>query len=83
MDDKITIFGIIEGCEYCDIAKEVFTSNGIDFKFIDIQEDVNIYSLFKKIHDTVPQIYKNGIHLGGSEAAQFLCDLDFGDLDFD
>lgn len=83
MNNEITVYGFTVGCKYCDIAKNTLSDRGVDFDFIDIREDINMLALFKKVHDTVPQIYCDGVHIGGSEAAEFVGGEDFGDLSLD
>lgn len=81
---SITVYGFSQFCKYCDIAKQTLTDRGLDFKFVDIKEDVNMLALFKKVHDTVPQIYYEGKYIGGSETAEFVgMEEEFGDLSLD
>lgn len=83
MSNEITVYGFIIGCKYCDIAKDTLRERGVDFKFVNIRQDINMLAMFKKVHDTVPQIYCDGVHMGGSEAAEFVGGEDFGDLSLD
>ena len=60
-----TIYGQ-PGCKYCTLAKELLTDLDLPFIYVDISEDLLERTKFKaKGHETVPQIYFEGTHLGG------------------
>ena len=77
---SVTVFGFTTGCKYCTVACNTLSDKGVDYKFVDVREDPNMLSIFKQVHNTVPQIYKDGKHLGGSESANLIDADDFGDL---
>lgn len=67
--DSVVVYGRDTGCKFCDIAKKNLHNRGVKFKFVDVSKDDNFKEFFKSIHTTVPQIYLNGVHRGGSEAS--------------
>lgn len=66
---KIEIY-TTDYCPYCRKAKMLFTDLGFDFEEIDIthEEDEAIETLMKKTGiSTVPQIFINGMFIGGCD----------------
>ncbi len=63
-----TIFSKV-GCSYCAKAKALLTEKGIKFEEIVIGQDASMATL-KAVsgQDTVPQVFIDGKHIGGSEA---------------
>jgi len=58
-------------CPYCKKAKALLTSKGLSFEEIEVGNDVNITTLRALSNaDTVPQIFIDGKHIGGSEALE-------------
>jgi glutathione-dependent peroxiredoxin len=57
------------GCPYCARAKEMLKQNGLDYEEIVLGKDATTHSL-KAIAGatTVPQVFIDGQHIGGSEA---------------
>jgi len=57
------------GCSFCAEAKAALTRNGLDFDEISVGQDATL-RIARAItgKDTVPQIFINGEHIGGSEA---------------
>ncbi len=56
------------GCPYCDKAKTSLKSNGIAYDEISVGQDANLRSVRAITgRDTVPQVFINGQHIGGSE----------------
>ncbi|KOP28281.1 glutathione peroxidase [Hapalosiphon sp. MRB220] len=57
------------GCPYCARAKEMLKQNGLDYEEIVLGKDATTHSL-KAIAGatTVPQVFVDGQHIGGSEA---------------
>ena len=48
-------------CGYCNMAKNYFTDNNIDYEEINIDDDSSALDFMKsEEHKTVPQIYYNG-----------------------
>lgn len=72
---KITLYGFETGCVFCDKAKETLNNRGVSFEFVDVSESDQFLEFFKTVHDTVPQIYVDGVaQEGGSEAAEVVGD---------
>lgn len=65
--DAITIFSK-PSCPFCKKAKALLTEKGLQFEELELGKDVTL-TAFKAItnSDTVPQIYINGEHIGGSD----------------
>jgi len=56
------------GCPYCTKAKEMLSNHGISYDEISVGHDTNLRSVRAITgKDTVPQIFINGEHIGGSE----------------
>jgi glutaredoxin len=54
------------GCSYCDAAKQLLTQKGLDFEVIDLMEDPEAMQVMASIQArTVPQIFHEGVHIGG------------------
>ena len=57
-------------CPYCVRAKSLLTKKGVGYKEIDVAEDVALRDAMTKRaggRRTVPQIFINGKHVGGSD----------------
>lgn len=56
------------GCQYCAKAKTLLAEKGLQFEEISLGKDATLTSL-KAItgHDTVPQVFIGGKHIGGSD----------------
>lgn len=56
------------GCPFCTGAKELLKEHGIDYEEITLGKDASLRSL-RAIsgHETVPQVFIGGRHIGGSE----------------
>lgn len=53
-------------CGWCDRAKDLLSSNNIEYKYINIYEDSKSLALMKEQgHKTVPQIFDEDEHIGG------------------
>ena len=64
---KYEIFGT-STCPYCDKAKELLTSKGLNFTFKNIDEDDEAFDQLVgriKSWKTVPQIFYGATHIGG------------------
>ena len=59
-------------CSFCDRAKELLTSRGIPFEYIDVSGNNEALDMFKaKGLRTVPQIWnEEGTHIGGFQELQ-------------
>lgn len=66
---SVVVYGIKEGCPFCDLAKNKLEERGVPFEFVDVKDDQHLFRFFKSVHDTVPQIYEDGKHIGDSKAA--------------
>lgn len=63
----ITVFSKL-GCPFCTRAKNELKAKGLTFEELVLGEDVNITTLRAVANsDTVPQIFIDGEHIGGSE----------------
>lgn len=57
-----------KNCAGCDQAKSLLDSKGLGYQYIDVMLSKEAQALFReKGFRSVPQIYKDGIHLGGVE----------------
>lgn len=57
-----------KNCAGCDQAKALLDSKGLGYQYIDVMLSKEAQALFReKGFRSVPQIYKDGIHLGGVE----------------
>ena len=55
-------------CTYCDQVKKALDSMGVKYTYIDIEEDENAREfIVDQGLRSVPQIYYNKVHYGGSE----------------
>lgn len=59
-------------CKFCKLATGVLDDRGVDYEFVDLSLNPELLELFKMHHQTVPQIYEDGVHKGGSEAANYV-----------
>lgn len=66
----ITIFSK-PTCSYCKKAKALLIEKGMSFEELEVGKDVNL-TMFKALTnaETVPQIFIDGKHIGGSEALE-------------
>lgn len=56
------------GCPYCEHAKSLLSDRGIRYDEISVGDDANLRSVRAITgRDTVPQVFINGTHIGGSE----------------
>ncbi len=57
-------------CPYCERAKSLLKKKGVDFKLIDVSADAYLRQEMidrSQGRQTVPQIFINGRHVGGSD----------------
>jgi len=62
-------------CAFCDRAIALLNKKGVSFKKIDLASDPNkMKDMIKKTNGmrTVPQIFIDGLHIGGSDKLQDL-----------
>ena len=60
-----TIYGR-PNCGWCVRAKDLLSSNNVEYKYIDIYEDSKSMAWIKeKGYKTVPQIFDDDEHIGG------------------
>lgn len=60
-------------CTYCEEAKEILKSRGIQYKVVDVSVDIEGLNKLKTSgFRSVPQIYVDGIHVGDSTSAKTL-----------
>ena len=53
-------------CNYCKKLKGFMDDAGIEYEEIDIDEDLEAgMFLLEKDHRTIPQVYKDGVSVGG------------------
>lgn len=54
-------------CGYCDMAKRLFTKLGVEFEQIDVSTDPEMRAKLLELtgQRTVPQIFINGVSVGG------------------
>lgn len=54
-------------CGYCDYARRLLTSNGIDVEEFDVTFDAERRAEMEErlLRRTVPQIFIDGVHIGG------------------
>ena len=54
------------GCGGCDNAKMWLKMQGVKFQYLDITKDTGAMEfLMEGGYSSVPQIFRNGVHLGG------------------
>jgi glutaredoxin-like protein len=59
------------GCPFCEEAKVLLTEKGMAYEEISVGHDANLRSVRAITgQDTVPQVFIEGEHIGGSEALQ-------------
>ena len=62
------IYGKTSGCPSCTTAKQLLESKGIEYQFVDVLRDSHAMQLFReKGFRGVPQIYKDGEHIGNEK----------------
>lgn len=65
---KVVIYGRPQ-CKWCDAAKELCDSEGIEYEYINIREAgidaAKLSQICGTTVDTVPQIFADGAHIGG------------------
>ncbi len=56
-------------CPYCLRAKQLLTRKGIEFDEVDVTNDLDAQEemISRSKRRTVPQIFVDGIHIGGSD----------------
>ena len=56
-------------CHYCKRVVDFFKENGIDFEYLDLDEDSEAYKHYLDSgHATIPQVYsKEGEYIGGHD----------------
>lgn len=55
-----------KGCTFCVRAVDLLTSKDYDYKYVDVMEDEASLNKIKAMGcKTVPQIFKEDIHIGG------------------
>ena len=62
-------------CVFCDRAKALLIKKGVSFKEINLASDPNkMDEMIKKTNGmkTIPQIFIDGQHIGGSDKLQYL-----------
>lgn len=53
-------------CTYCDMAKGLLSSKGLEFLYIDVSKDVDAMDKIKADGArTVPRVYLDGVCIGG------------------
>ena len=69
----ILVYGkSIPPCKFCKLAVEVLDNRGVDYEFVDLSLNPELLELSKMHHQTIPQIYEDGVHKGGSDAANYV-----------
>ena len=55
-------------CPFCDLVKNAFNNLGVEYEYLDIEEDQKSKTFIEEQgFKTVPQLYYNDKHYGGSE----------------
>ena len=62
------------GCPYCERAEKLLSNMGANFKSIDIRNNKDVCDKLKSMtkHNTVPNIFVNGNHIGGYDDIESL-----------
>lgn len=83
---KVVIVGT-PNCSYCDLAKKLCASEGIDVQYMELHTDISPERLNLWVGSTVrtvPQVFVDGIHIGGyTDLDKFIKDkqmFDFNEL---
>ena len=64
---KLTVYGKPQ-CTYCDKAKALLNSKGIEYTYIDLMEDAEAMTFIRSTGArTVPQVYNGDTLIGGFE----------------
>jgi len=64
---KLTVYGKPQ-CTYCDKAKALLNSKGIEYTYIDLMEDAEALTFIKATGaKSVPQVYNGRVLVGGFE----------------
>jgi ribonucleotide reductase alpha subunit/glutaredoxin len=72
---EVVVYGK-PNCPFCDKAKNILKSKGIDFQYIDISVDEKSFEFIRsKGFRTVPQIFVNGEYHGESDSANTVGEL--------
>lgn len=76
---EVVVYGK-PNCPFCDKAKNILDSKGIEYNYVDISEDVGAYNFIKieKGFETVPQIFVNGEYHGESDSANTVGEITTG-----
>lgn len=76
-DYKGTIIYGKDDCPFCEMAKEELSMRGIDYEFIDLKEiKKTAAEVTGRDVKTVPQIYYNGMYVGGYEELMTFLEAD-------
>jgi len=68
-------------CPYCVIMKEKLDEWGMDYKQINISEDLQSRTFLKERgHRTVPQVYYRNVHLNKVDTVDFTKKILFGEM---
>jgi len=72
---EVVVYGK-PNCPFCDKAKNILDSKGIEYNYVDISEDVDSFEFIRNQgFRTVPQIFVNGEYHGESDSANTVGDL--------
>lgn len=76
-DYKGTVIYGKDDCPFCEMAKEELSMRGIDFEFIDLKQiNKTAAEVTGREVKTVPQIYYNGMYVGGYEELMIFLEAD-------
>jgi len=76
-DYKGTVIYGKDDCPFCEMAKEELSMRGIDFEFIDLKEiNKTAAEVTGREVKTVPQIYYNGMYVGGYDELMIFLEAD-------
>lgn len=70
--EDLVMFSKRTGCAYCNSTKMILASHGIEATQVYVEDNSDIREMFKKSHDTVPQVYFKGNYIGDSEAIRMM-----------
>ena len=64
---EVTVYGVTDGCLYCDRVKEDLASAGLPFNFVDVLTNDAAADLFMtEGFESFPLVYIDGVHVGGA-----------------
>ena len=76
-DYKGTVIYGKDDCPFCEMAKEELSMRGIDLEFIDLKEiNKTAAEVTGREVKTVPQIYYNGMYVGGYDELMIFLEAD-------